>query len=335
MKYFKHAAVILFVLALGGGFAAGQGPFRASDQQVAQLLARLDTHAESYRKSLAEAIDRSFLADAEIGSYLKQFAGEFEQLTSRLKERSRGRKPISSAVQEVLNRGPYLDTFMSSYDFGPQVERDWQLIYADLNQLASYYKIKTYWGVPTSIGHPLPADLGSLSNRLIGTYELDTSRSSDVRDAVERTVNELPRATRRQTLTTLITRMRVPKRLAIDRHGDKVTLATSLQPARTYAPTGHAHTGRGDIENVLLYGNQFRLNTVGEGDSLYSVTYATIEQGAGLHVTRTALLSRFPRPLVVVSYYKKISDTPQLSLGTEEQDSASTGKNGSRKKNPR
>jgi hypothetical protein len=314
MSYLKQAAVITFILALASG-ANGQGAFRNSEPQVVQLLTRLDTHAE-------------------IGRYLKQFAWEFEQLTDRLKERSRERKPISSEVQEVLNRGPYLGTFMSSYDFGPKAERDWQLVYADLNQLASSYKLETYWSVPTSLGHPITVDLDALANRLIGTYKLDESQSDDLRDVVERAANELPQAVRRRVLTTLLIRLRVPERLAVERQRDKVTLASSLQPARTYTATGKADSARSKLEHVLLYGDQFRLSTQGEADSLYSVIYATIEQGARQHVTHTALLGQFARPLVIVSYYKKISDVPQLKLGADEPGGGSTSQSGARK-NPR
>lgn len=325
MKDKKRVAVIIALLVFGTSSinAVRQEPFRVSDQQVAQLLAQLDTHTENFRRSLAVAIKNSFLKDAAMGRYLKLFAWELEQLTDHLKERSHDRKPISSEVQEVLNRGPYLDTFMKSYDLGAQAENDWQLIYADLNQLASYYKIKTYWGVPTSIGSPPRPDLGTLSNRLIGTYELQKSQSDDVRNAVEQLINQLPQESRRRIMSALVIRMRAPDRLAIARQQDKVTLASSLQTSRVYIATGHAFTGRGERESVLLYGDQFRLTNLAEADSIYSVTYATIEEGARLHVTRTALLSQFSRPLVIVSYYKKVSDTPQLNLGMEAPTSES------------
>jgi hypothetical protein len=314
MKFLKQAAVIIVVLVVVNGFTviAQQEPLRVSDQQLKQLLTRLDTHAENFHKSLAEAINRSYLHDAEIGKYLKYFAWELEQLTDRLQERSQDRKPISSEVQEVLNRGPYLDTFMRSYDFGPRAERDWQMLTADFDQLASYYTIKTYWRVPTDISSPPKPDLGALANRLIGTYKLERTQSEDVRKAIEEAVNALPATARRPAMSAL---------LAIDRQGDKVTLASSLRPARTFIATGYAQTERGKLENVLLYGSQFRLNTLGDTDSFFSVNYASIDQGARLHVTHTALLNQFARPLVIVSYYKKISDVPQLNLDTEEPNS--------------
>lgn len=331
MKHFGQAAAVLLIVTIGAGISAGQEPFRVSDQQVRQLLATLDSHAETFRDDLDKSIEKGVLRDSEIGEYLKRYVHEFEQLTGRLKRRSHDHKPVSAEVQEVLNRGPYLDAFAGSYDFGMRTERDWQLVYADLNQLASYYRIETHWGVPTSLGHPAPVDLSALSNRLIGTYELDHSQSDDTRDAVEQAVNELPATAQRRARTTLLARMRAPERLAINRQMDQVTLASSAQPARTYTATGRAYTGQGNLERVLLYGNNFRLGTVGEDDSRYFVTYSTTDEGARLHVTHTAILNQFSRPLVIISYYKKVSDIPQLNLNSEDQKNSAADQGGSQK----
>jgi hypothetical protein len=67
----------------------------------------------------------------------------------------------------------------------------------------------------------------------------------------------------------------------------------------------------------MLYGGQFQLTQPDEIDTFYSVTYTTIDRGARLRVTNTVLSSQFARPLIVVSYYKKVSDTPRLNLDEE------------------
>ena len=67
----------------------------------------------------------------------------------------------------------------------------------------------------------------------------------------------------------------------------------------------------------MLYGGQFQLNIPDEIDTFYTFTYTTIDRGARLRVTHTALSSQFSRPLIVISYYKKVSDTPRLNLDDE------------------
>lgn len=330
MRSFKQSAVAIILLMLPTVITAGQareqGPFNTSPEQVAQLLTRLDADSENLRRSMERAIKASFLNDAELGKYLEDFVWEFERMADRLKERSRDRKPVASEVQEILNRGSYLDLFVSSYDFGPEAESAWQVVFSDLNQLAACYKLPTNWGATRDLGGlgPMPrVDFDQLANRLIGTYKLDKSESRNARDEIERAVNNLPQEARRRTLTTLLPRLRAPEYIAIDRKADRITLASSLQPARVYTATGSAQSDQGAIERVLLYGGQFRLNIPDESDNIYSVTYATIERGARLRVTHTALVSQFARPLIVVSYYRKVSDTPRLNLDVE----ASAGSN--------
>ncbi|MFN7928339.1 MAG: hypothetical protein U0Y68_10410 [Blastocatellia bacterium] len=251
-----------------------------------------------------------------------------------MQERGKKPRPLAADAQEALNRGPYLETFMSSYQLGAPTEQAWQALAADLQQLAEAYRIATYWGVPTGIGAPPRPELEPLANQLIGTYQLEESRSENARKMVEQAARDLSGIERRQLLTTVLQQLRAPKTVAIDRHGNQVTLATSLQAAHEYTATGHAYSERVGQERVLLYGNHLRLNTPGEADNLFAVTYATIENGTRLHVTRTAFLSRLSRPLIVVSYYKKVSDVPQLKLGIEEAESPAATNAEERKKKP-
>ena len=73
---------------------------------------------------------------------------------------------------------------------------------------------------------------------------------------------------------------------------------------------------------TLLYGGQFRVNTGSDADGLYSVTFGATNLGSRLEVIRTALLNRFKRPIVVSSYYTKISDAAVFDLSEEEEDFA-------------
>jgi hypothetical protein len=326
MRSFLHIASTIIVLSLAGSIAVGQSLFKTGDDQMAQLFARLDANSEDLRRSLVKAIETSFLNDAEIGKYMKDYAAEFVRMADRLKARSGDRKPIASEAQEILNRGSYLQVFMVSYDLGAEAERDWKKVSADLNQLAGYYKIQTNWELAKDLdkpGHPgilvsTPSgDKDMLSNRLIGTYKIEKSESGDAREEIERAVRQLPPDMRRRTLSRMLPRMRSPRMIAFDRKSDRVTLASSLQPVRVYTATGVAYGNRGPVERTMLYGGQFQLTQPDEVDTFYSVTYTTIDRGARLRVTNTVLSSQFTRPLIVVSYYKKISDTPRLNLDEE------------------
>jgi len=322
MKRLRQAAAVVCVLAFGGVFVtpAGQSPFRVSEQQLEQLTVRLWEHSESFHQSVKVAIASSFLNNAPIGAYMKNFVQEFYELTDRLKKRSKDRKPVSSDVQEALNRAEHINSFMSSYDLDPQAERDWQTLREDLDQLASYYRIKTRWNTPVQLGTPKPVKTEAMENRLIGTYKLDKPRNDDLQKMVRRALGDMPLGARARLQITVMRRLREAKFVAIDREGGKVTFGSSLEPARVYEVVGRAQTDSSERLPTLLYGGQFRVNTGSDADGLYSVTFGATNLGSRLQVIRTALLNRFKRPIVVTSNYTKISDAAEFDLSEEEED---------------
>jgi hypothetical protein len=336
MIRFKNATAGMLVLVFGGMFIkpAGQSPFRVSDQQLEQLTVRLEKNSNNFRLSIKEAITLSFLSEAQIGNYMKSYAHEFTELTIRLKKRLKERKPISSEAQEVLNRAEYIDSFMSRYELSPQAEDDWQRLRADLDQLASYYRIVTHWNTPEFLGVPQSAQVEALENRLVGTYELDRSRSTDVRKTVERALSSMPLSSRVRLQITLMQRLRAPKLLAIERDAGKITFGSSLQDARIYEIVERAQTDKSERVATLLYGGQFRINTGSDSDGLYSVTFGSTNMGSRLQVIRIALLNQFKLPIVVTHYYTKISDAAIFDLSEEEESVRSPlGRNGANKKN--
>jgi hypothetical protein len=132
----------------------------------------------------------------------------------------------------------------------------------------------------------------------------------------------MPLGARARLQITLMRHLRESKFVAIDRDGGKVTFGSSLQPARVYEIAGHAQIDGGERLPTLLYGGQFRVNTGSDADGLYSVTFGATNLGSRLEVIRTALLNRFKRPIVVSSYYTKISDAAVFDLSEEEEDFA-------------
>lgn len=184
--------------------------------------------------------------------------------------------------------------------------------------MARAFQLPTRWDAPVTLGEPVTVDLEALANLLIGTYELDSAQSDNPRTVIERLTNDLPANERRRVVTSLLPRLRRPQRLALERQGQRVTVASSLQPAHSYQLNGQAFTPDAAITSAatvaLQYGDQFRLETTGPLDGNYTVAYDVTQQGAQLHVSQTALLPQFARPVVVISRYKKVSDVPRWDL---------------------
>src|SRR5437016_5579185 len=76
------------------------------------------------------------------------------------------------------------------------------------------------------------------SNRLTGTYRLDTRKSDNVRDVVYRATRSLPRDDRDRISQGLIARLEAPDMLSIDKQGRNVTIASSKGNRITFDADG-------------------------------------------------------------------------------------------------
>lgn len=323
MRTFRPAFVAVLLIASFGVAhtpAAQDGPFKVNYQKLGVVAVRMATHAASFRLTLKTAVLAGFLHDAPIGTYMISYAEEFGDLANRLNQRIKEQKPVSSETQEMLNRAEYIHSFMISYALDAKAQGDWRNLRTDLDELASYYQIKTHWNTPLDRGlRPEPIGVEAAENRLIGTYKLEGGRKNEVRDMVKRNLLDLPTNIRVRLQITLMRHLMDSQLVALDREGGVVKFASSLQPAKTYEVVGRAQTPESERVPTVLFGNQFRINTGSDEDGLYSITFGSTNLGSKLQVIRTAMLTRFKRPIVVSSEYTKISDAAEFDLPEDDQ----------------
>ena len=157
---------------------------------------------------------------------------------------------------------------------------------------------------------------GRNARRLTGTWNLDTSRSDDVRDATDRAVtNRGVNSDRiRQRLEN---RLQPPDRLAIEQSGRRVTLASSTAPQVTFDADGRARTetnanGRTVQTTARLNGSVLTIRTQGDRANDFQVTFQPIDNGRGLQVTRRMYSERLTQPIETRSFYMRVSDVAQL-----------------------
>jgi hypothetical protein len=116
-----------------------------------------------------------------------------------------------------------------------------------------------------------------------------------------------------------------PGTIAIDQRGRRFTIASPLAPETTFDADGRTRTetterGRTVRTNVALRGEQLVVNRTGSSGSDYNVTFAPTGRGQGMRVTRSIYAERFPRPIVVTSFYEKTSDVAQLNIYSGPRD---------------
>ena len=151
----RHVVALAAVLALAGAnviVAAPQRPNRVGDQQVGDLLNRLDASIAAFRVSFEQAIDRSgksgSRAKDDIGQSVndfKQAVNDFKQAADRLRDRVQNRQAGATDVEDLLRRASSIDGFIASRALGAAAERDWRSLRDNLDELARVYGVAWNW----------------------------------------------------------------------------------------------------------------------------------------------------------------------------------------------
>lgn len=326
MRHVISLAVV-FALASLGLTVQAQRPYRLNDQQVQQIIRRIENRTDVFRSSLDAALDRSRMDGTNREDDINRFVREFEDATDRLRDRFNERRSVAADVEEVLDRAMNIDNFMRSRRLGVRAERDWANLRMDLNELAQAYNVSRRLGGGGGGGgggrtyYP-PANQGQGSygaNRLTGTYRLDASRSDDPRDAADRATRNLPFRDRQRALDALTARLESPDQIAIDRRGRTVTIASTRAPQITFEADGREsveRTGSGRMirARATLSGDMLTVSSTGDRGNDYNVTFTPIEGGRRLSVTRRVITEDLPRPVVVQSIYDRVSDVAQFNI---------------------
>jgi hypothetical protein len=120
---------------------AQQPPSRASDNEVKQVIAHLEKHAQLFQFSLTSAPDVEWLAGAPGTGEIDRFVSSFVGATRQLRQQHGRGQVVTTLVEEVLRRGASIDSFMEHHRSPNEVEQDWFTVRRDLETLALAYNV--------------------------------------------------------------------------------------------------------------------------------------------------------------------------------------------------
>jgi hypothetical protein len=294
-------------------------PYRVSERELRQLIARIDNRAARFRTSISSALNDSRYNGGNREDRINNLVQNFDTAAARLRSNFNSRQSTAADAQEVLNTAARIDRFMQRNQLDQRAEDDWTQLRTDLNTLASYYNISWNWdaqgGGPYNTGG---GGVGYGNNSLTGTYRLDTTRSDDARQAAERATRTLPYRDRQRALDALTARLESPDQLAIDRRGNTVTIASTRSPQITFDADGRvsneSNNGRMSRVTASLNGDQLVVSSTGSRDTDFSVTFEPIENGRRLRVTRRISDINLTTPVTVQSVYEKISEAARFDI---------------------
>lgn len=168
MRKITACFALLAVLSLPAFAAAAtpQVPDRINDDQVKQILSRLDHAAASFRKSLDEALDHSPINGSRREDRINDFVKNFAKTTDRLKEKFDDDNQASGLARDVLVSAEEVDRFMREHPLSARAQDDWQSVRVVLDDLATAYSVSWSWSGEPVIDRVGDKDVKSLLARI-------------------------------------------------------------------------------------------------------------------------------------------------------------------------
>ncbi|HEX8686643.1 MAG TPA: YMGG-like glycine zipper-containing protein, partial [Pyrinomonadaceae bacterium] len=309
--------------------------YRIGDRQLDAIIRRVESGADRFRADMGTALDRSTYDGTRAEDNINQFMRDFENATDQLRSRFDSRNSAVADVENVLRQATYIDDFMMRQTLSPRAENDWTTLKGDLNQLASAYSVAWNWDVRSlpGYGNNTTADTGVFgqndrrggggmraAGRLTGTFRLDTTQSDNASNVAETAVRNLPVAERARVREMLMRRLESPEMLAIQRDGNHVTIASSRAPQTTF--TANAGENREQLPNgsyarvnSTIVGDRLVVNSTGNRETDFTVTFDPIEGGRRLRVTRQIWNERLGvNPVTVSNVYERTSDVAEWNV---------------------
>jgi hypothetical protein len=152
MKVHKHVTLIMVAIALTVGVASAQVKQKITDEQLTELLGRIDTDTATFAKTADKAMDKAGLDGSAREDELNNHLKKLQSATTAL----RADHTLPNAKENyttVIHYGVAIENFLRRNPLDG-VSEDWTVLRSDLGQLASGFNIT--W----EQGHAIGAKVG-------------------------------------------------------------------------------------------------------------------------------------------------------------------------------
>lgn len=325
MKLIERTSFLVAVFALlsfglnPASMAQSQRPYRYNDTYVKQIIQRLETRTDRFSNLLPNALDRSQVNGTKREDQVNNLVTNFEHATDVLKDHFNNHQSTGMDAEAVLREGARIDTFMRNHRLGNSTERAWNLVRIDLDRLSNAYSVASNWRYrqwPTATNAPVNPGYDGM---LTGTFRLNSSMSDNPRTIANNATRNSSYSDRQMIYSNLINRLTPPEMIAVERHGNSVTLASTRTPEVRFDVDGVERMETypdGRVTHVRANFSGSDLKVVSNADRVndFTATFTPVENGRRLLVTREIYAERLARPVTVRSYYDRTSDVAQWNV---------------------
>jgi hypothetical protein len=295
------------------------GSFRLSESELNQLIQRVENGGDTFRVSLTDAFFRRPYDRTRSEGNMNDALRGFKKATDQLRIRFDAKQLVTDDVRRLLDQATPVDIFMRDNPLTDRVKSDWSTLRGGLSVLASAYDVVPSWG-----NSPISSSGNKSTNRLTGTFRLDSSRSDNPRDKTQRATQNLRTDERQAVADQILARLESPEMLTIERRGTTITIASSLAPKSTFEADGRERqeqlpNGRPTKVTVTLRGEQLVVSSNGYKENDFNVTFDASENDRSLRVRRQIYSDRLIQPVVVDSVYDRTADAAQWNIYNDSQ----------------
>lgn len=308
-----------------GSGVGGSVPYKVSETTLRNLLSRIETNTNAYKRELGVALDRSILNSTRSEDTINAYVADFENATNRLRSNFDSRRSVGADVEEVLNRAYYINNFMRDYRLSTSAETQWNAIRTDLGTLSNYYNVSWNWN-----RQYIPAT--TFDANITGTYRLNPAQSDNVQEIVERAATNFYTGNQRDNLRrNLERRLTSPEMIAIEKRGNQVTIASSLSPQVSFQSDGVARTettGNGRAIKITANTSYDGVGLSYEGDRSndFYVNFMPLNNNQ-LRVVRRLYLENRNETVTVASVYDRVDRSANFSMVARPNNTGSNNTN--------
>ncbi|MEP7149220.1 MAG: hypothetical protein ABI857_10080 [Acidobacteriota bacterium] len=289
--------------------------YTVSDRQMLTLLSRIELKTNNYKRQMDVALRSDTSAD-QPDEAVADYIAELVAAELRLRRSIDTRQSSSVDATDVLTRATYIDQFMNRNRLNAQSEAQWRNLKADLDTLATYYKVDWNWN------QSLPSNrdwtgggMGGSRNfdaRITGTYRINSSLSENSTAEIDQALRTTPTIEREGYRRRLEQRLSSPEIIVIEKNNTTVSLASSILPQVTFQADGVARPetnarGRTVTTTATADEDGLIINYQGERSSDFYLTFLPMDDGR-LKVTRRIYLESGNNSITVSSVYDKIAN---------------------------
>lgn len=159
-----------------------------TDDQMRGLIAQIESKTNTFKGQLIRSLDNSNYNNTNREDSINAYVHDFENATDHLKENFNARRSTVADATEVLNRGNYIDRFMTSNRLDRSTESQWVSIKTDLNTLATYYRVSWDWS--RTVTPPIYAVYTSTDDQLRNLIDSIETKTNNFKREMNTTLDE-------------------------------------------------------------------------------------------------------------------------------------------------